>query len=382
MAHEPARATTHRLETGEELTVRILEPPLGEYAGRVEYWWRDVREPLLAGQLADTSLDRFVIGEVAGDYVASMTYATPRDTHDVSVLEMVWTRPDQRRKGIAGALLRRTLADFRALGGRAMYLCTTNPHAFALYRRHGFRPLLGDGLRYLAPGQEDFDRTYFAPAGPARIRPAVWGDLARVAALYNQPAPDWLIKDYPRRVFRDMRYESHYLRVWKPASEGRGHALVLENPLRRVVGLASLAEVDSYFEQHVQLLDFWACPAYLRQLPELVAAIVERAGAGPVERLRAWVAEVDLAKREVLEGAGFREEARLAEQLRVGDRRIALLLYGRSLGRRTASAHPPGTYYGARPPFHAEGTSPVPSLSGREGVAAGRGVARIDRIAR
>ena len=382
MAHEPAGATTHRLETGEELTVRILEPPLGDYAGRAEYWWRDVREPLLAGELADTSLDRFVIGELAGDYVASMTYAAPRDTRDVSVLEMVWTRPDQRRRGIAGALLRRTLADFRAQGGQAMYLCTTNPHAFALYRRHGFRPLIGDGLRYLAPGQEDFDRSYFAPAGPARVRPAAWGDLARVAALYNQPAPDWLIKDYPRRVFRDMRYESHYLRVWKPAGEGRGHALVLENPLRRVVGIASLAEVDSYFEQHVQVLDFWACPAYLRQLPELVAAIVERAGTGPVERLRACVAEVDLAKRAVLEGAGFHEEARLAEQLRVGDQRIDLLLYGRALGRRTTPAHPLGTYYGARPPFHAEGIAPVPSLSRRQEAAPGRGVARIDRTAR
>ena len=30
----------YRLRTGETLVVRILEPPLGDYAGRIEYWWR------------------------------------------------------------------------------------------------------------------------------------------------------------------------------------------------------------------------------------------------------------------------------------------------------------------------------------------------------
>ena len=52
-----------------------------------------------------------------------------------------------------------------------MYLCTTNPNAYALYHKQGFRPLVGDGMRYLAPGCEDFDRTYFVHDGPASIRP-------------------------------------------------------------------------------------------------------------------------------------------------------------------------------------------------------------------
>src|SRR5439155_10700098 len=124
-------------------------------------------------------------------------------------------------------------------------------------------------------------------AGPATIRNGTWGDCARVSALYNQPNPAWLIKDYPRRVFRDARYESHYIRVWKPSSEGKGTVLVLENPLSRVVGIASLVEVDSYFEQNVQTIEFWACPAYLTQLPELLSALIERAQAGSAEILQA-----------------------------------------------------------------------------------------------
>jgi GNAT superfamily N-acetyltransferase/RimJ/RimL family protein N-acetyltransferase len=351
-------AAVYRLESGEDLTVRVLEPPLGEYADLVEYWWRDIRGPLVAGEFADTSLDRFVVGELAGEYVGSMTYCAPRDTRDLALLEMVWTRPDQRRKGIGRTLLGHTLGDFRALGGVAMYLCTTNPHAFALYTAAGFRPHVGDGLRYLAPGQEDFDRTYFAPAGPATVRPATWGDIARVSALYNQPEPGWLIKDYPRRVFRGMRYESHYIRVWKPASEGRGVALVLENPLRRVVGIASLVEVDSFYEQHVQVLDFWACPAYLGQLPDLVAAIIEQADQGNAELLEARVAESDVAKRQVLRASGFSEEARLRDRLRLDDERLDLLVYSRSCARRTQPAHPLASYYGARPPFMRPRMSP------------------------
>jgi GNAT superfamily N-acetyltransferase len=343
----------HPLKSGEELVVRTLEPPLVGYTDRVEYWWRDVRDQLVNGELAETSVDRFFVAELNGAYVGSMTYCTPRDTRDLAVLGMVWTRPDQRRKGIGQIVLEEALADFRAGGGIAMYLCTTNPVAASLYAKGGFVPHIGDGMRYLAPGHGDFDRTFFADNGPATIRPGTWGDLARVSALYNQGEPDWLVKDYPRRVFRDMRYEGHYIRVWRPASLGRGTVLVLENRLKRVVGIASLVEVDSYYEQHTQILDFWACPAYLRQVPDLLAAIVSRAEAGSPEILQAYVAAVDREKREILAAGGFREEARLRNRLRLADQCCDLLVYSRSLGRETEPAHLPSDYYGARPAFWA-----------------------------
>jgi GNAT superfamily N-acetyltransferase len=340
--------TTYRLTSGETMTVTVHEPPLGLWADRIEHWWRDVRAPLVAGELAATSLDRFVVGEIDGAYVGSMCYDTPRSTRDVAVLEMVWTHPAHRRKGIARTLLQHTIADFRALGGVAMYLCTTNPSAFTLYANEGFCPLLGDGMRYLAPGHEGFDQSYFADAGPARVRPTVWGDLARVSALYNQPTPDWLVKDYPRRVFRDVRYESHFLRVWKPSREGRGTALVLENPAWRVVGIGSAIEVDSFIEQHVQVVDFWACPAYVGQLPDLLAALVQTAREGSAEILEAHVAAVDTTKQQLLEAVGFREEGRRRGRLRAGEERVDLGIYSLDFGRRLPPTHPPGEYYGGQ----------------------------------
>lgn len=367
---------TDHANNREPVCVRMLEPPLGDYAERVRFSWPDVREMVLSGRAADTSVDRFFVGEVGAEFAGSMMYTAPRDTRDVATLEFVWTESPHRRKGVATELLRTALADFRAGGGIAMYLCTTNPHAYALYAAAGFRSLAGDGMRYLAPGHEDFDRTYFAHAGPASVRPGVWGDLARVAALYNQPEPDWLIKDYhaPRRVFRDMRYESHYLRVWKPASEGRGALMMLENPLRRVVGIAAAVELESYYEQHVFLLDFFASPAYLDEVPALLAATVEGAAAAGAEIVQAFVAAVDGDKHRLLQEAGFRQEARLPGRLRGantgtggngGAGRVDLLVFAQHLPRRLRAAHPLETYYGARRPFHVAGQAGTPATEAR-----------------
>ena len=350
MPRPPAKTSIYRL-ADRDLTVRVLEPPLREYAERIQYWWRDVRAMLVSGELAETSLDRFFVGELDGEYVGSMTYATPRDTRDLAILGMVWTRPDRRRQGIATALLLRVLTDFRAGGGVAMYLCTNDPHAFQLYHKAGFRPLVGDGMRYLAPESEAFDETFYAHTGPATVRPGTWGDLARVSALYNQPEPDWLIKDYPRGVYRDIRYERHYIQVWKPASQGRGTVLLLETGQKRVVGIASLIEGDNYYEQHVQTLDFWACPAYLHQIPDLLAALGERASDSSAEIVQAYVAETDTVKRDLLLACGFQREARLRDRLRAGDRRVDLLVFCRSLGQQCPPSRPASSYYGARPAF-------------------------------
>jgi hypothetical protein len=179
-------------------------------------------------------------------------------------------------------------------------------------------------------------------------------------ALYNQPRPDWLIKDYhaPRRVFRDVRYESHYLRVWKPASEGRGCVLVLENPRRRVVGIASAVETDSFYEQHVHLVDCWACPAYLESLPGLLDALAGRAAGSGAEVLQACLAASDRTKEDAFVAAGFRPEARLRDRLRVdapGARLVDLLVLSRFLGRGGGPARPPGSYYGGRGAIHGGG---------------------------
>jgi ribosomal protein S18 acetylase RimI-like enzyme len=333
-----------RLATGERLRLAIVEPPLlGPYRA-VEYWWRDVRQAVIDGAWVADSRDRFIFGEIGGEVVGSMLSHAPRVAPEVACLEMVWTREDQRRKGIGAALLTALLADFHAGGGQAMFLCTTNPHAFALYEQCGFQPWIGDGMRYLAPAAEEFDARYFAADGPATIRPITWGDLARASALYNQPRPDWLIKDYPRRVFRGMRYEGHFRQVWLPVQRRAVAPLALETPRGRLVGLASAVSLDSFAEQHVQTAECFAAPAYLDQLPALIEALVAAARSGPAESLQAHVAAPDTDKLRLFIRSGFAIAERRRGYLRRGEQRHDLLVLRRDLGQRRPPARPEASY--------------------------------------
>ena len=158
---------TAKLKTGEELVVRILEPPLAEYAGKVGCW-ADIRDGLLGGQMTSWLFTPYFVGEIDNEVVGSMSYYAPVDTRDVGVVEFVQTAEKHRRKGVASALLGQLIERFRADGGLALYLCTTNPIAGRLYEKHGFGYHVGDGMRYLAPDAQDFDRTDLAFCGAAR----------------------------------------------------------------------------------------------------------------------------------------------------------------------------------------------------------------------
>jgi len=161
-----------KLRTGEELVIHMLAPPFPDYAGRVDCWWGDIRRELLGGQLKPWLFTPYFVGEIGDEVVGYMSYQTPADTRDVGLVEFVMTAEKHRRKGIASALMAELVHRFSDEGGQALYLCTANPNAGRLYETHGFWYLVGDGMRYLAPGAQDFDDTYLAFCGAARVRDA------------------------------------------------------------------------------------------------------------------------------------------------------------------------------------------------------------------
>ena len=185
--------TTAKLRSGEELVIRVMEPPLLGYAKSIEgselldWCWPQIREEMLAGEMREWLFAPYSVGELNGKLVASMCYYAPEDTRDVGVVEFVETVEEQRGKGIASALMARLIDQFRADRGLALYLCTDNPIAGTLYENHGFSYLVGDGMRYLAPGAQDFDTTYLAFGGKARIRDATWADPPADLGLVQPP---------------------------------------------------------------------------------------------------------------------------------------------------------------------------------------------------
>lgn len=310
-------------------------------------WWRDIAVELMAGKLRPWLHTPYYLADIDGVLAGSMCCQSPGDTRDVGLVEFVWTAEAHRRKGIASALLGRLVEDFTQAGGLALYLCTNNPHAGRLYERLGFGYFVGDGMRYLAPGAGDFDREYLEDNGSAAVRDATWADLPRASVLYNHPEPRWIVKDYPSQSFRDTRYESHFVKTFLRLEGRRGFLLALENPRQRVVGMATVERLGTFAEQHTGTLSFRVAPAYLGQSSDLLTAAIERCGTLEIGVLNAHAADCDADQKQLLEEAGFGEEARFRDRLRVDGGLVDLVIYTRTISE-TTPLFDEGDYYGGR----------------------------------
>lgn len=335
------------LRGGEAIAVRVVSPPMGALTDKVGCW-AHLRDDLLAGAMSDTLDVRYFVAEMHGEVVGSMGCYTPRSTRNVGLVEFVETDERHRRKGIASLLLGRLIADFRADGGRALLLCTTNPIAGSLYEKHGFWYTVGDGMMYVSPDAPAFPDEYLSHTGPARVRKAEWGDLPGASLLYNNPEPDWLIKDYLTGSFRDTRFERHFTQLMCGSEDDRGEVLVLESPANSVVGLAAFHRMDSYYEQHVADFSFRVCPAYYAQAGELLAQALQRAEELSIDTLQVRIADVDDGQKKLIRRAGFSETARLPGLLRDGDLGIDVLVYTHKTGPATTCKRGRGDYYGGR----------------------------------
>ena len=240
------------------------------------------------------------------------------------------------------------MEEFAQAGGLALYLCTANPHAGSLYERHGFRYFVGDGMRYLAPGADDFDCDYLDGGSPAEVRDATWADLPGASVLYNHPEPRWIVKDYLSESFRDTRYESHFVKTLRRLEGRRGFCLALENAKRRMVGLATVERRETFAEQHTGILSFRVAPAFSGQAADLLGAVVERCAALEIAVLNVYLADCDADQKELLEEVGFGEEARFKRRLWVDGQYVDMVVYARIIAQTTAVLFDEGDYYGGR----------------------------------
>ncbi len=341
------------LRNGEEMTICTVEPPLGANADKVGCW-RDVRDDLLGGAFVDWLFTPYFVGEIDGEVVGSLSYYVATDRRDVGVIEFVATNERHRNKGIASCLMKAAIDRFRQDDGKALYLCTTNPIAGHLYERHGFCYYVGDGMRYLAPGAEDFDDTRWCHNGQATVRAAHWGDLPGLSALYNHPEPNWLLKDPLTQTYAGMRYESHFVKLMRRIEDGRGGYVVLENPAGALVGAAAFERVGTFYEQHVAALSFRVTPAYQDETGALLQMAIERAGEIRIRTLQISIAACDDDVTRLVETAGFRKEARLADRLRTDEGWMDVLLYARRTDADESPHRPIDDYYGTRKTWQKE----------------------------
>ncbi len=335
------------LQSGEPLKISVLHPPLPDEWFHL-VWWDVIRDELVSGTVSPWLYTPYFIGSIYGEFAGAMTYYTPADTRDVGVVEFVQTVENHRRKGVASALLQYLIDRFRDDGGMALYLCTANPGAGTLYENYGFRHHVGDGMRYLAPGCDAFDETYFGYNGPGQVRDAHWGDLPRATALYNHHQPRWLVKDYISHCFSDTRYEQHFSKLMKQTEGDAGAFVVLENQGHRVVGAAAATRYNTYYEQHVADLTFRVIPEYLGQAADLIRAIESKATRLHITILQIQISDRDEEQKNLLYDAGFSEAGRLRQQLLLDDGTADLLIYRKHLSHDARHIRGRDDYYGSR----------------------------------
>lgn len=335
------------LKTGEKMVIKTVEPPLGKYSDLVGCWG-DIRNDLLTGSMSKTLKVSYYIGEIDKTVVGSMGCYSPKNTLDIGLVEFVQTDEKHRQKGIASALLGKLINNFRLQKGTALFLCTTNPIAGNLYEKHGFWYTVGDGMMYVNPKSVDFTSTYFSYAGKARIRHANWGDLPRASWLYNNPDPNWLLKNYLTNSFRDTRFERHFIQLMQVSQPSGGTTLVLETPTKHVVGLATFHRLPSFYEQHVGTMTFRICSSYQSQSDDLLQALSIEAASIGISTLQVQIADCDDQQKQLVESAGYTETARLQGHLMDGSKMIDMLIYTRQVSSKFTKLIGRGNYYGER----------------------------------
>ena len=344
-----------KLNNGCELVINVLEPPLEEYAGEVGCW-QLIKDDLFDGKMNPWLYTPFYIAEIEGETAGSMSCFVPKDSRDIGLVEFVRTEEKFRNMGVATLLLSALCENFLSEGGQALYLCTANPIAGQLYEKLGFRYTVGDGMRFLSPKFGDFDKAYADPTREAKIRAANWGDLPRLAALYNHPEPKWFLKEYLTRCFAGSRFERHFVELMRRVENNRGLYLVLETSESRVVGSVVAIKRDSFFEQHVVDLSFRVAPGFQKQSVDLLIAALDRSHDMGIKIFQTLIAECDTDQQKLVEDAGFLPEACLKNRLRSQDGSgwTDLVLYSKILEADPRPLRSKDEFYASRKPWQAE----------------------------
>jgi len=314
---------TVELRSGEQMTIKVVECPAGEYAERLTLFlehkgdvtFRDMKLRL-RGDYAQHTLDRFFVGELEGRIISQMGYMLARDTLDVGVFGHVYTEPEHRGKGAASALMEVCMRDFNAGPGQALFCGTGTPSAQRMYASHGFVPLYPEHAPIgpqgyikpiLAADFAELQRIFFAPGQPTHVRPAHMGDRAKVDKILHQCDAVRGMSSSWHRVFLAAAYPD-FVRIYQAVEDGKGIFAVLETDERHVVGYAFALAAGSPCEARAKVLDLLVHPSYHEEAPTLIRSVAEQALAAGARSVRCYLPACDAFKIDAAQEAGLTQE--------------------------------------------------------------------------
>jgi len=305
---------TVTVKSGEQLhIIRVAapdaewkEPIIAAVQHKGEVWVNTIRmtleQPLAGVQCY------YYLGLLDGEIVGNVA-TTEAPEVGVGILGHVLTSPTHRRKGICTALMATVTGDFTARGGGAMTLgAGYDSPAYHIYHRFGFAGI-GTSGRMIWQTRPDFLADYFA-ADSTDVADISWPDWPRLDLLYTIPEGSFLRGIYFAH-YGTAKYEDDFLRLSKltTATES-AQSKVLVKPRGEVVGHALLLP-DPRWHNDVWLLDLFVHPDFCPAASGLLAAIE----LPPGRKVQAYADSHSPEKIQLLEGAGFHQEAVLRNQI-------------------------------------------------------------------
>lgn len=300
-----------KLKTGEAVEIGLVLGPDSEHAEQIKPFLAHKGSPWNwhVARALEEDLDglqtRFYVAKLQGEIAANVM--TVEHGH-AGIVGHVFTRPEHRRKGAISRVFDALMPDFQQRGGVLVLGTGYDSAAYWIYHSYGFRSVVPDTGFMRFATEEHYERDRLYVDGAASVRPVLWRDWPRLAALAAQPS-EWRLRNLWLGFVGQGNFEGAFLRLRAAVEKGQAQCVVLETDHEAVAGYATLVP-DARWKGHVHLLDVDVHPRFARHTVDLLNALPY-----PQAKVQCHVDRGSPAKALALGLAGFRHEATLEGQL-------------------------------------------------------------------
>lgn len=263
------------LKSGEAMQVLKITAPEPQWCERILEFlvhkgpvWLAPMETAYNQGLEDLVINDFLGVLESGEVVGNITTV---EFQGCAILQHVFTPEVHRRKGICNFIIHELCEDFKASGGRGMYLGTGyDTHPYYIYQGVGFVGRGDSGKMTWLP-DSNFLTDWFRPA-TAMVRDLKWSDWPCLEALYATEG-QWQLKGAHFRQFGHTGYESQYVYLRVGMDERNiQNVKILASETGAVVGHAFLAPQEQWKNKSL-CLDFMVHENFYGQIGDLLNAV-------------------------------------------------------------------------------------------------------------
>ena len=263
---------------------------------------------ILAGVEADDNQDILYLTRMDGALVGTAHLTVCRRDPSVGGLGEVATDADFRGRGIAAQLCTAAWDDFRARGGRALFLGTANPAARRMYSRCGWKPIASSNVMVnLCDGglPEAFLTDYVAGGRPVTFHDGTPADRIPIIVPLLTPHA-WQVLDANVGII-STRYAVQsscmglYPGYQKLRQDDNGTWFAARTDDGRVVGMASAC----LFSPSECRVDGFVHGGAANAWEHLMGATLKWARRAGATRILAEVSTEDEEKTALFEASGF-----------------------------------------------------------------------------